>query len=354
MGGRGKYSTNYFSGLQNGINRSMLAEFPSYKLANEIRSGRLKPGDTITDKGVLADLTSGSSSDKSSMGNVHLKITREDGAENDPNKSHLVIDDAFANSNGEIVINATLKSNKPPKPQKEKPMKAKLGVFPESQSFDNFPTGQTGTNWLANNPWGKNNTYYDERSSVGFYQNAWGHWGEPNMHANFMNDVFRKGINLDTLNPDTAHLTDKQRNEVKQNISNLDKLMGKSKTPLKLKVARGVRGAFADQLSKQIESGQLTPGATITDKGYMSTSLSMSISNGYANNEDESKHQSITFGINVPKGYRAVNTQVMSQYDNEAEVLLDRGTSMKIASIKKTDYGYHIETNVIPKSRKKK
>lgn len=86
-------------------------------------------------------------------------------------------------------------------------------------------------------------------------------------------------------------------------------------------VFRGAKVKFANRLR---------PGAVIEDPGYMSTSPSRAVADGFA------KFGSDIFEITMPKGTKAIdiNEAAGSGYGFEREVLLPRGTKLVIESIR--------------------
>jgi hypothetical protein len=78
---------------------------------------------------------------------------------------------------------------------------------------------------------------------------------------------------------------------------------------------------------------QLVKGAIIEDKGFMSTTIDRDVAKNFG---------STTMTIRVPKGYQAVKIQDYikgTTADNERELLLPRGTKLKITNVHQTAGG---------------
>lgn len=88
-----------------------------------------------------------------------------------------------------------------------------------------------------------------------------------------------------------------------------------------VKVSRGVGSGHP--LAQMIESGEIEPGDYFEDAGYQSTSIKSDLNWG-----------SYTLNITVPKGARAAyvgpKPDDYSEFPNEQELLLDRGTKIEV------------------------
>ncbi len=78
----------------------------------------------------------------------------------------------------------------------------------------------------------------------------------------------------------------------------------------------------------------LSEGATITDGGFMSTSIGP-------------RPGSVEVELHVPKGTNAIYVEKFSNYQNEQELLLDRGTTIRINSMKVVQEKYGGKKTVI-------
>ena len=88
------------------------------------------------------------------------------------------------------------------------------------------------------------------------------------------------------------------------------------RTPEDMKVARFVRGDVA---------GMMTPGATFKDNGYVSTTINPDLAfESFEGEADWKIH------IEVPKGSKALYIAEKSEYPWEKELLLPRGSQMKV------------------------
>lgn len=105
---------------------------------------------------------------------------------------------------------------------------------------------------------------------------------------------------------------------VKKKVEQIDAALEKSAAPKDMIVYRGTNG------KKFVEN--LKPGDVYQDKGFMSTSIQKSVAEGFGGE--------IMFNIHVPKGHPIAPIKG-GQHDNEKEMLMPRGTSLKILSIEK-------------------
>jgi hypothetical protein len=88
-------------------------------------------------------------------------------------------------------------------------------------------------------------------------------------------------------------------------------------------------------VANAIKKGKLRVGSTITDKGFVSTSLN----NPFSGN--------VRMKINVPKGTPAIYINGSTKYTGEEEVLLPRDLPMRVKSINSNPYYHIIELEVI-------
>lgn len=120
--------------------------------------------------------------------------------------------------------------------------------------------------------------------------------------------------------------------EAVQTKIGLDAIMEKARVPTNLTVYRGVQSSFADKVN-------LSPGSIIHNPTFTSTSLSKSIVNGFA--DKGSNGTRTVLRINVPKGTRGLYIGRKSHVSNEKELLLDRGSVLRVARstiVKDTKY----------------
>ena len=116
--------------------------------------------------------------------------------------------------------------------------------------------------------------------------------------------------------------------EIQEHLSNIDEVMRNSTLDKPITVYRGVDNV--DGLFK---------GRVFSDAGYCSTSAD--------------PYQAQDFGkniliLNLPKGLHAISTMAHSEYDNESEILLDRGVTGKIRRLEnKGEYNlYYIDVEL--------
>ena len=117
----------------------------------------------------------------------------------------------------------------------------------------------------------------------------------------------------------------------------LDGVIKKNQLPETAQVYRGLSA----QLTK------VKVGDTFTDKGFMSTSMDPAIASGFADG--------VVFRIKVPKGTNAAlignKTPVAGGgAGSEEEILLGRGTKIKVTGYKKVGSGYVVDAEVVPKA----
>lgn len=109
----------------------------------------------------------------------------------------------------------------------------------------------------------------------------------------------------------------------KQNIGNIDAVLARSRMPEDTVVYRGIKPPF----SKEILAAKV--GSTISDPGYVSTSLKGDTSKAFATPEG------VVLKMLLPKGNSAyvMNGRGASHYPKEHEVLLPRGSRFRVKSL---------------------
>jgi phage-related protein (TIGR01555 family) len=110
---------------------------------------------------------------------------------------------------------------------------------------------------------------------------------------------------------------------MRQNISNIDNVLARSRIPEDTVVYRGIKPPF----SKEILAAKV--GSTIDDPGYVSTSLKGDTSKKFATPEG------VVLKMLLPKGNSAyvMNGRGASHYPKEHEVLLPRGSRFRVKSL---------------------
>lgn len=145
-----------------------------------------------------------------------------------------------------------------------------------------------------------------------------------------INDAFRKGKPLQEKHESI--------------VDNIDAAMEKSTVEKPLKVYRGI--------SSMHFVAHLKPGAVFTDKAYMSTTVDGKVAEkNFALGEGGA-----VFHITVPKGAKALPMTSQGEFPKEKEVLLPRGTSLKVKRVEKHANGttiFHVSV-VTGKPRKPK
>jgi hypothetical protein len=97
------------------------------------------------------------------------------------------------------------------------------------------------------------------------------------------------------------------------------------------------RGAGFDSVE------QFKVGAVVTEKGFMSTSASEDTAVGFTDVAPKPKY-SVIFNITAPKG-----TKVLPGEREEKELILNRGTSMRVTAVRRSNDGFVIvDTEIIP------
>lgn len=106
-----------------------------------------------------------------------------------------------------------------------------------------------------------------------------------------------------------------------QTVKELDSAIGQSTLPENTVLYRGME--MNSTLRENIK-----PGATFTDKAYTSTSLDQGNPDRFAGGENGA-----VMRVKAPAGQKGLALQSISDYPEEKEVLLPRGTSYKITSV---------------------
>ena len=116
-------------------------------------------------------------------------------------------------------------------------------------------------------------------------------------------------------------------------LSTLDSIFDRAKTKKPLTVYRGVGEAMGQApWVKDLLSGGLKEGGRIHDDGFMSTSADM----GAPKEALEESKVPVMLKIDVPKGAKAVSLYENSSFPEQNEILLNRGSDMRIKKIQKT------------------
>lgn len=122
----------------------------------------------------------------------------------------------------------------------------------------------------------------------------------------------------------------------KDDIDRIDKAIDKSKIPESVVVYKGVRNA---------PDNGFPIGAEINSKPYLSTSLSREVAGTFTTNTNNGQFNigKSLLEIEAPKGTKGVYMDNLSEVGNEHELLLPRGTKMKVTGKREED-GYIIHT----------
>jgi len=98
------------------------------------------------------------------------------------------------------------------------------------------------------------------------------------------------------------------------------------------------RGFSSSQIETALGNGTLKVGSSITDPGYMSTSIKGSGAFG----------GNIKYKIYAPKGTKGLYIDKKSKYKSEYEFLLPRSTTVVVRSISKFGGQWQVEVEVLP------
>lgn len=124
------------------------------------------------------------------------------------------------------------------------------------------------------------------------------------------------------INEGSAALVAKRGQTVGEAAQNIQSALLKAEMPESIAVYREASFKVTPE-----EFRDLKPGATIADKGFMSTTLDSSRID-YGGQRD-----SFGFEIRVPKGYSGAYISAPYGFDNEQEVLLKAGTTLRVVEV---------------------
>lgn len=126
-----------------------------------------------------------------------------------------------------------------------------------------------------------------------------------------MNKYLRNGVETDDHN--------------KAKIKNLTEAIDETSTQEAIVTYRGLGNSAYQSFLQQggVKSADSLIGATITDKGFVSTSFLKTTADSFSGSN-------VVMEISVPKGAKALMPNGKSQFDGEAEVILQRGAKFKI------------------------
>lgn len=135
----------------------------------------------------------------------------------------------------------------------------------------------------------------------------------------------------------------------KKIVKHLDEVISSAKpTKADTTVYRGITADsdFAKKLASAKE------GEVISDKAFMSTSVNKSKALEYARDAGDAgskkgKSGGVVMEINVPKGTKTINLSGESDVNSNEEVILGRGTSVKVTSVTKKGGETHVKVDVV-------
>ena len=135
----------------------------------------------------------------------------------------------------------------------------------------------------------------------------------------------------------------------KKIVKHLDEVISSAKpTKADTTVYRGITADsdFAKKLASAKE------GEVISDKAFMSTSVNKSKALEYARDAGDAgskkgKSGGVVMEINVPKGTKTINLSGESDVNANEEVILGRGTSVKVTSVTKKGGETHVKVDVV-------
>ena len=108
-------------------------------------------------------------------------------------------------------------------------------------------------------------------------------------------------------------------------VERLDSALAKSSVPKDLLVYRGLRD--------QSLVSHLKPGAVFRDHGFLSTTISKNVAN------DSFADGGVLFHITIPKGGKALPMTRQGHYNHEKEVLLPRGSRLRVRKVERNENG---------------
>lgn len=135
----------------------------------------------------------------------------------------------------------------------------------------------------------------------------------------------------------------------KKIVKHLDEVISSAKpTKADTTVYRGITADsdFAKKLASAKE------GEVISDKAFMPTSVNKSKALEYARDAGDAgskkgKSGGVVMEINVPKGTKTINLSGESDVNSNEEVILGRGTSVKVTSVTKKGGETHVKVDVV-------
>jgi hypothetical protein len=128
-------------------------------------------------------------------------------------------------------------------------------------------------------------------------------------------------------------LAEDGRRLLAQHQAHLDTAIASSTVPEDVVVHRGI-GEHAAELVRRLDAGELVPGSTITDHGYVSTSLSEETA------AEIGGKRGVHVEIRVPKGAHAAYVDgAVKKPQDESEMMLPRGSRFRIVSAGKDAAG---------------
>lgn len=119
-----------------------------------------------------------------------------------------------------------------------------------------------------------------------------------------------------------------------QKVNALDSALKQGQLTESIKLYRGLSSS---QLEAGFAAGAIKPGMTITDPGFMSTSINGK--NAFSGN--------IRYNLFAPAGTKGLYVQDISQHSGEREFLLPRNTTIRVLKIEKSSAGKWIVDAVI-------
>ena len=138
-----------------------------------------------------------------------------------------------------------------------------------------------------------------------------------------------------------------RKGKLTKDAKGLDELMKSASSVMT--VFRGVPIDMDEDYSKAIFNAKV--GDTLTDKGFLSTSLSLEAAESHV----EEEYQSVIFKINVPKGSKLIDVNdtyskafnKKNVYHMEQEVLLHRNTKLKVTKTENKNGTKYIHANLL-------
>jgi hypothetical protein len=144
-----------------------------------------------------------------------------------------------------------------------------------------------------------------------------------------------RGLPFENFQPDLDELED-----YKHTTKILDHLIDQSPLKQRIITYRGINGSMAQSLIDQFKTGKLKTGDEIIDKGFMSVSTDSNIGQKFSKGQ-------VLVTINLPKGTKGINAEIIKTGWKEQEIILGRGTKLKINDVKLVNNQLHIQTEVL-------